>query len=153
MLITMIMNLITVLVYSILSLALGEYEAGAPVSKRALAAATHAIQPLDCTGKFPDLEASPSLLGGQRAFILHQALCRVQEAFGAISQAKKKSDFQSASSADPWIAQAAKNLGDHHVVFSPGFKEQWDDDDEMMPVEADPSKAALAIRFLPGRAQ
>ncbi|CAE7408164.1 pepD [Symbiodinium sp. CCMP2456] len=37
-----------------------------------------------------------------------------------------------------------------HHSLDPWLQEQWDDDDEMMPVEADPSKAALAIRFLPG---
>ena len=98
MLVMMIMNLSAVLVYSILMFVVGEYETGAPVSKRALAAATHAIQgsqtvqlggsgsgvviPRDFTGKFPDLEAPASLFGDHQAFAIHQVLRRTQDDIG-----------------------------------------------------------------------
>ena len=126
MVIIMVMNLVAVIAYSILQLVMGEYEHGAPISKRAVAAAAHAIQgsqttelgdagagvviPIEFSGRFPDLEASPSLLTEHQSFMLHQVSRRFQEAIGGVPQAKKKRDFQTASTPERWLAQATKAL-------------------------------------------
>ncbi|CAE7783661.1 Mzb1 [Symbiodinium sp. CCMP2592] len=92
-----------------------------------------------------DKKASAEEIPAQRAVSLLRAISKLlpDESLGDIFAALTR--LPALLGQHPCCSAAFEFAAEH---LAP--EEQWDDDDEMMPVEADPSKAALAIRFLPG---